>query len=84
MSCWVYVLKSDKNGRLYVGITSRLRRRLCDHNLGLDKSTAPHAPYRLVHREKFTDHSRAREREKFLKTGSGREFLNSLDADSRP
>jgi putative endonuclease len=36
---YVYVLKSEKDGRLYKGLTSDLEKRLLQHNAGITKST---------------------------------------------
>ncbi|MEX1194357.1 MAG: GIY-YIG nuclease family protein [Dehalococcoidia bacterium] len=36
----VYVLRSNKDGRLYTGVTGDLRRRLAEHNRGIVRSTA--------------------------------------------
>ena len=78
MNCWVYVLQSQKDSRVYVGITSNLRRRIKEHNAGRNRSTSGGEPYALVLKEPYEDHQRARLREKFLKSGQGRAFLKSL------
>ena len=75
LTCWVYVLESLTNGRLYVGTTTRLARRLREHNAGHTKSTAGARSYRLLTKERFNNHCEARIREKFLKSGQGRQFI---------
>jgi putative endonuclease len=75
---YTYVLKSKKDNKLYVGQTSNLLRRIIDHNLGLVKSTKHRKPLIKVYHETFNTRSEAMKREKFLKTGIGREFLNSI------
>jgi putative endonuclease len=82
MGCWTYVLQSQQDGSFYVGITSHLRARIKDHNAGRNRSTAAGRPWVLLHREEFPDHASARAREKFLKSGMGREFLETLKANS--
>ena len=74
MTCWVYVLR-DCAGRHYVGITSRLRKRLVEHNRGRTRADAGRGPFEVVYKEPHPDHKSARNREKFLKSGLGREWL---------
>jgi hypothetical protein len=40
--------------------------------------------FKLLHTEEFPDHLSARKREKFLKSGQGREFLSSLYPATEP
>jgi putative endonuclease len=72
----VYVLQGET--KRYVGITNNLSRRLAEHRSGHTKSAQVIGPFKLLHTEEFPDHISARKREKFLKSGQGREFLNSL------
>jgi putative endonuclease len=72
---FVYVLQSETDGSFYIGITSRLRRRLKEHNAGLSRATKSKRPWRLVYREEFANHEEARHREKQLKSGRGRRWL---------
>lgn len=74
MNCWVYVLRGA-DGRNYVGITQRLRRRIWEHNAGRSPADAGRGPFVLVYKEEHPNHSVAREREKFLKSGVGRAWL---------
>ena len=73
----VYVLKSLKNGRIYIGYTGNLEERLVEHNRGKVRSTKAHKPFEIAYKEEFTDKTEARKREIFLKSGKGREFLKS-------
>jgi putative endonuclease len=72
----VYVLQGKK--KRYVGITNNLARRLAEHRSGHTKSAQVIGQFKLLHIEEFPDHITARKREKFLKSGQGREFLNCL------
>ncbi|KAB2842244.1 MAG: GIY-YIG nuclease family protein [Melioribacteraceae bacterium] len=74
----VYVLKSLKDGKRYIGFTSELNRRFEEHNLGKVKSTKNRKPFELIYIENFTIKSEAAEREKFFKTHKGRDFLDSI------
>ena len=74
----VYVLRSLKDGKRYVGMTSDLNRRLEEHRRGAVKSTRNRRPLDLIHTESFTEKAQASRREEFFKTGMGRAYLNEL------
>ncbi len=71
---WVYVLIGEC-GRFYIGITRRLRRRIAEHNAGRTRADRGRGPFKLVHKEEVGSYPEAREREKWLKSGEGREWL---------
>ncbi|MFA6602671.1 MAG: GIY-YIG nuclease family protein [Candidatus Shapirobacteria bacterium] len=75
MFYYTYVLKSQKNGEMYIGWTVNLKVRLSKHNEGLVKATKSYIPYNLVYFEACKSKSKAILREKTLKTGFGRKFL---------
>ena len=75
---YVYVIKSSIKKFRYVGITNDLDRRIKEHNSGKNKSTTLYLPFDLVLKEEYADYLEARKREKFLKSGQGRKFLDSL------
>lgn len=72
----VYVLRSLKTGYRYIGQTTDLARRLTEHNLGMTKSIKFQLPFILEHSEEFTTRIEVVRREKFLKSGQGRQWLN--------
>jgi len=72
---YTYVLKSDKDGKLYVGWTEDLNRRISDHNNGKVNSTMNRQPLKLVYYEACNSKQDAIAREKSLKTGFGRAYL---------
>ena len=72
---YVYVIQSEKDNRLYKGLTTNLELRLYQHNSGQNKSTKAYCPWRLLLKEVFSTREEARMREKFLKPGIGREYL---------
>ena len=72
---YVYAIKSQKDNRIYVGFSRDANKRLQEHNNGLTKSTKGFRPWELVFCEKVHDRKNAREREKFLKSGYGKELL---------
>ncbi len=71
----VYVIKSVDKKYRYVGITDNFERRFFEHNSGKNKSTRPYTPFKIIRTEKYNE---ARQREKFLKSGVGRKFLDNL------
>jgi len=66
-----YILKSSKDGQLYVGSTSDLKRRLREHKAGLCVSTRHRRPVTLEAYIAVRDESVARGLETYLKSGSG-------------
>ena len=81
----VYVLKSQKNKRIYFGYTSDLNKRIKEHNSGNNESTRYFSPWKLVYYESFLSKNDAIKREKQLKKYSSaygflkRRIKNSLD-----
>ena len=75
----VYILFSSKYKKTYVGFTSNLIERFKSHNLlGTKGYTIKFRPWIVIHVEVFDSKKLAMEREKYLKTGKGREFIKSL------
>ena len=72
---YVYVLESEIDGRHYKGHTSDLKNRIGQHNSGKTKSTKGYRPWKLVYSEIYNTKEEAIEREKYLKSGIGREYL---------
>ena len=75
---YVYVIRSLINKRFYTGSTNSLERRLKEHNLGKSNYTRLTKPFELVYKEEYLTRIEARRRERFLKTGKGREFLKGI------
>ena len=68
----VYILRSLKHNKTYVGYTTKgVKNRLKEHNDGLSKYTKPFVPWKLIYFEDFTCENCAERREKFLKSGFG-------------
>ena len=76
---FVYAIRSEVRNYIYVGITSNLDKRINAHNNGYERTTKPYRPFRLIYKEKFENRREAREREKYFKTGKGKEFLRKLN-----
>ena len=82
---YVYVLKSQKWNKPYIGVTADLKKRFRDHNSQQNKSTRHGIPWKLVYYEAYFDRTDAIKREFQLKKhGSAIGFLkrrikNSMD-----
>ncbi len=75
---YVYILRSAKDGKRYVGMTENLERRMNEHESGRVKSTKNRRPLKQIHTETYSTKQEAEAREKFYKTGKGREYLNQI------
>lgn len=75
---YVYILQSKKDKKLYVGRTKDLRKRIKMHNSGLVFSTRFRRPFELIYCEAYKNQKDAFEREKFLKTGWGRNYIKRV------
>ena len=74
----VYVLRSEMNGDLYVGIAFDEENRLKEHNAGKSRYTKGLRPWKIIYVESFPDWKSARDREKYLKSGVGKEYIKKL------
>jgi putative endonuclease len=68
MFYYTYVLKSLKDGKLYIGFSRNLKNRIKEHNNGLVLATKNRIPLKLVYYEACLLKKKAIEREKALKT----------------
>jgi putative endonuclease len=75
---FVYALRSLNRNYNYVGLTGDIERRMAEHNDGLERTTRPYHAFTLIFSESFPSRIDARKREKYLKSGVGKEFLKSL------
>lgn len=80
MKYYVYVLQSEKDNHFYVGMTNNISRRLREHNSGQNQSTKSRVPFRLILSEEYNERNEARDREKQLKSGFGREYVKQIVA----
>ena len=78
---YVYIIQSKKDLTFYTGITKDLDRRVKEHNKSDTKTTRSKKPWKLVYSEKVDTRQAARVREKFLKSGTGREFRKKVLAE---
>ncbi len=75
----VYILYSEKYDKTYVGYTSSLIERFKSHNfLSKDGFTSKFRPWIVLYVEVYQTKSQAIKREKWMKSGVGREFVLNL------
>ena len=75
---FTYILYSKRFGKIYIGFTSDLEKRLASHNDEKNKGwTKKFQPWTLAYSEEFQEKADAMKREKQLKSGNGRAFIHS-------
>ncbi len=79
---YVYVLKSLKDDKLYIGQTNNFESRFIRNQKGYVKSTKNRRPLKLLFCDKFDSRSEAMKHEKFLKSGAGHKFIKSRCVDA--
>jgi putative endonuclease len=72
---YVYVLRSTKDSKWYIGFTHDLRKRFKEHNNGTSTYTKGRGPFELIYYEAYRNGEDARSREKQIKSGQGRAYL---------
>lgn len=75
---YVYVLQSKKDGDLYIGCTKNLRSRIILHNAKKVGSTAKRVPFVLIYYECYINSNDAYNREKYMKTRYGRNYIKKV------
>lgn len=78
MMYFTYVLRSMRDGKMYVGFTSDLRRRFSEHQQGRNVSTKNRRPFELLFYEAFKDERDALRRESYFKTNKGKIALRQI------
>ena len=81
MPYWVYILQNQTTGKLYKGQTSDLESRIERHNShesGTMRYTYKQkGQWRLIYSEEYSTRAEAMKKEKFLKSGQGREWIKA-------
>ena len=78
---FVYILRSLKDSRYYIGQTENLDERFKKHNAGQVISTKNRRPFDLIRREIFATRGEARKRENYLKSlKGGNEFKKIIES----
>ena len=74
----VYAISSLTKNYIYVGLTGDIEKRFNNHNTGKERTTKPYMPFQLIYTEEHIDRKSARLREKYWKSGIGKENLRLL------
>ena len=74
----IYAISSIDKNYIYVGLTSDLNARIKRHNKGYEKTTKPYKPFVLIYSESADNRIEARKREKYWKSGTGKEKLRKI------
>ncbi|WP_350289122.1 GIY-YIG nuclease family protein [uncultured Croceitalea sp.] len=74
----VYAISSMYHNYIYVGMTKNLEERLSRHNCKREKTTKFYAPFELIFSEQCSNRIEGRKREKYWKSGVGKEQLRIL------
>ena len=69
---YVYAIRSNLTGRIYIGQTENVTARIVSHNDGQVKSTKKDRPWDLIAVDEFETREEARWRERELKKSHGR------------
>ena len=75
---FVYAISSTRHSYIYVGLTQDLELRIKRHNDGRERTTRFYKPYKLIYSEDCKTRSEARIREKYWKSGIGKEKLKKI------
>lgn len=76
---FLYILRSLKDRKLYIGITDNLERRIKQHNNGQSKSTRYRIPFILIYKENYLTRREAAKREWYFKnTTEGNKLMREL------
>ncbi|MBN2307113.1 GIY-YIG nuclease family protein [Candidatus Peregrinibacteria bacterium] len=74
----VYIIRSKKTGKRYIGYTQDIDERLRRHNTGTSAYTKREKPWELIYSEEMTSKSEALKREKEIKSFKGGGSLKNL------
>lgn len=77
---YVYIIRSKQSKKFYTGMTNDMDRRIKEHNQKLSntRTTRQDIDYEIQFLTQVDDRQTARLIEQYLKSGSGREFRNSI------
>jgi len=74
---YVYLIQSRKDKQFYTGFTGDLQNRLREYNAGKVPSTKERGPFELIYYEACLNEQDALAREKYLKSGMGKQYLKN-------
>ena len=74
----VYILRSERDLKFYIGYTMNLSRRISEHKQGKVRCTNGRRPLKIIYYESFINKMDALRRERYLKSSKGRNMLRQL------
>ena len=83
MKFYAYILRSTFNGRVYMGHTSNLQKRLFEHNNNRTVSIKNRGPWEIFYFEEFPTKLAASRREREIKSMKSRKWIEDLARASR-
>jgi putative endonuclease len=75
---YIYAISSKEHKYIYVGLTNDIKLRIKRHNDGRERTTKFYRPFELIYSEECKTRPEARVREKYWKSGTGKEKLKKL------
>jgi len=75
---YTYVLRSLKDGKMYIGFTQDLRKRIKEHQNGKAAATECRRPLEMIFYEAYQNKYDALRREKYLKSTKGKMTLRTM------
>ena len=83
MKAYVYILKSLKNSRFYIGSTDNLNRRIDEHNSGKSTYTSFSKPFELVFSQEYDELTMARKIEYWLKRQKDKKLIERIITEKK-
>jgi putative endonuclease len=83
MSFYVYILRSQRTNRYYIGQTRNVEQRLTYHQANYSKSLKNRGPWELVYCEEHATRAAAVQRERQIKSWKDRDMIERLVRASR-
>ena len=75
---FVYILRSLRDGKYYIGYTKNLEQRIQEHNREKSPSVKNRAPFELAYKERYEERREAAKREREIKSYKGGEAFKKL------
>lgn len=75
---FVYVLRSLKDNKFYIGFSEDVSQRVEEHNSGKNISTKNRRPFKLMYYEAHLSKLDALKRERYFKTAKGKTMLKKI------
>ena len=81
MKSYIYIVFNKRNGTLYTGVTSNLKKRIYEHkNKVYDSFTSKYDVNKLGYYEEYNDIKQAIEREKQIKAGNRKKKMSLIES----